>query len=181
MSKGQQIPADDTYPKSSVWQLSAVRAGVFLLLVSAYIVLVRPGRALITQQLVYPLTEQLIAAEPDRYHLPEVQKSVTFTLYERSGTGWKEHIYSTPWGFYMILPMLFFCFLTHYKPYLYVHAGMQLLFGLLAVLAYLLSLSLFEGFMHVYRMLTYYLTPGASFIIIFAAVFRQSFMQNKVF
>lgn len=167
--------------KQSVWQFSFIRMALFLVLVAAYMVLIRPVRVLITQQLVYPLTEQLISGEPERYHLPESQKSVTFTLYERTGSGWAEHIYSTPWGFYLFLPLLFFCFLTHYKPYLHVHAGIQLLFGLLAILSYLGSLSLFEGLMHVYRMLTYYLTPGASFIIIFAAVFRQAFSQNKLF
>lgn len=164
-----------------VWCFSYLRLAVFLLLILGYVFALRPARALITQHIVFPATAQLITSEPDRYHLPDSQKSVTFTLYERTETGWAELIYSTPWGFYLVLPLLFLCFVAHYKPYLYVHAAIQMLFGIVAILSYLGGVGLFEGLMHVYRMLTYYLTPGASFIIIFAAIFRQSFIQNRLF
>lgn len=178
-SSGQQsTPVPE---KARIWQFSYLRLTVFFVLILGYVFVVRPGRALITQQVVYPVTAQLTASEPDRFHLPESQKSVTFTLYEQTETGWTEMIYSTPWGFYLILPLLFFCFVAHYKPYLYVHAALQMLFGIVAILSYLGGVGLAEGLMHVYRMLTYYLTPGASFIIIFAAIFRQSFIQSRLF
>ncbi|AXJ02558.1 hypothetical protein CYPRO_3326 [Cyclonatronum proteinivorum] len=174
-----EMNAEHHPTEKRIWRFSYIRVLVFILIITGYIFALRPGRALITEHIVYPVAAEYASAEAGRFHLPESTKSVTFTLYERVDESWAERIYSTPWGFYFILPLLFFCFIAHYKPYLFVHVLFQMIFGIVAILSYLWGISLTDVMMHVYRMVTYYLTPGASFIIIFAAVFQQSFMQSR--
>ncbi|GEM_PF-3234643 len=168
--------------ETPVFAYSNTRLLIFVILIALYLVAWRPGRAMLTQELVIPAVERITETNPDTHYLSSQQKSVTFTVYvlkddvsldPQQSDSWQSNVFSFPWGFYLFFPLLFFCFVKYYKPFIKFHLVFQLTAGLICITAFILALNIHDSLFHIYRMLTYYIVPGFAFIIVFAALFQK--------
>ncbi|MCH8557091.1 MAG: hypothetical protein LAT84_04680 [Balneolia bacterium] len=179
-------PNTTDIPDTSVqlMKFSTFRLFFLISLIALYLVVWRPGRALITENIVVPLIERIVDNNSETLYVSAQQKSVTFTVYILDKTvssevsqpeQWQERVFSFPWGFYLFFPLLFFCFVRDYSSFVQLHLFFQLGAGVICILAFILSLNLHDSLFHLYRMLTYYVVPGFAFIIVFGALFQNKF------
>lgn len=178
---------DKPEASSRLMKFGSIRLIFLIALIALYLIAWRPGRALLTEYFVVPAVELIVAQNPETHYLSTQQKSVTFTVYVLDETAnsdanlserWKEMVFSFPWGFYLFFPLLFFCFVRDYKPFVKIHLIFQLVTGIICIFAFILSLGLHDALYHLYKMLTYYIVPGFAFIVVFAAIFQQKFEKK---
>jgi hypothetical protein len=164
---------------SGVFTVTKLRLLLVLAIAAVYLIAWRPVRGMIAQHLVYPAVEQTVTDRPDEWLAGPVSRSVTFTIYriteENGETGYAAFVFSTPWGFYLVLPLLGFLFIQGCIPYVKFHIWFQLGAGLAAVALFIVSINYAPALIHLYRLITYYAVPGLAFLVVFAAVF-----QNKI-
>lgn len=182
-----------TIPKLNIEvRLWAVAAAIGIVLI--YIALWRPVRSYIAQELVRPPVERFVEAHPEAYQMRPANKSVLVEVFhyetvdeataaetppgmlvESGGRFFKttEYIFGTPWGFYMVFPLLALLFISRANGLIRLHLGFHLVAGVLCVAAYIAGFQLHIVFMHLYKALTYYIVPGASFLLVFAGLFQD--------
>ncbi len=167
---------------TSLFKVSPLRLGVLLALVVIYLFAWRPARGYIAQELVKPPIERYVESQ-EGYAISGQHKSVVFTVYrlKPGETSWAtpdnydEFIFGTPWGFYLFFPLLFLMLIKDNRRLIELLTGFHLIAGLICIVAFMGALLWQNSLIHLYRMLTYYVVPGVSFLIIFIAFFRNKF------
>lgn len=182
-----------TIPKLNI-EVRLWAVGAALAIVLVYIALWRPARGYIAQEIVRPPVESFVGVHPDAYQMRPANKSVLVEVFyfetvdeataaetppgmlvESDGRFFRttEYIFGTPWGFYMVFPLLALLFIQNAGGLIRLHLSFHLVAGLLCVGAYIAGFQLNILFMHVYKALTYYVIPGVSFLLVFAGLFQD--------
>lgn len=145
----------------------AVRFILFFLIAAAYVVLLRPGRAYMSQQWVKPVAEQLIE-HSDRLYM-ENSRSVSFKVYLTSRdetTNDQEFTFGFPWGFYLVFPLILLVLVDKTNRFIWLHLVIQGILGVLMLMFFFAGLGISPAFLHLYKMFIRYLIPGAAFLLI---------------
>lgn len=168
--------------------------GVAALIAVVYLLVWRPVRGYIAQELVRPPVASFVAERQDSYQIRPANKSVLVEVFyfevvdeataaetppgmlvESDGTFFRttEYVFGTPWGFYMVFPLLALLFIRNATGLIKLHLGFHAGVGFLCIGAYIAGFQLHIVFMHLYKALAYYVVPGASFLLIFAGMFQD--------
>lgn len=182
-----------------------------LAIVVIYMMVWRPGRGYVAQELVRPPVESYVLANQQEYQMRPGDKSVLVEVYHyeeidaaeaqetppgmlveaepqgdgsAAGTGTRyfrttEYIFGTPWGFYLVFPLLALLFVGGSNTLIRWLLIFHLLAGLLCIFAYISGFYVHIIFMHLYKALTYYVIPGLSFLLVFIGIFQHKFSLKE--
>lgn len=182
-----------------------------LAIVIMYMMVWRPGRGYIAQELVRPPVESFVLDNQQEYQMRPGDKSVLVEVYhyeeidaaeaeqtppgmlveaEPQGDGdgartdtryfrTTEYIFGTPWGFYLVFPLLALLFVSGSSSLIRWLLIFHLLTGLVCIAAYISGFYVHIVFMHLYKALTYYVIPGLSFLLVFIGIFQHKFSLKK--
>lgn len=182
-----------------------------LAIVVLYMMVWRPGRGYIAQELVRPPVASFVLDNQQEYQMRPGDKSVLVEVYHyeeidsaeaqqtppgmlveaepqgdgaSAGTSTRyfrttEYIFGTPWGFYLVFPLLALLFIRGSGTLIRWLLILHLLTGLLCIGAYISGFYLHIVFMHLYKALTYYGMPGLSFLLVFIGIFQHKFTLKQ--
>lgn len=158
------------------------RFSIALILGLAYLLLVRPVRATLSNTFVKPAAERVAEANPETMVLYGNEGAVSFVIYFLSEPGaetYTEVTFAFPFGFFLFAPLLFLLLIDKTHRYTIIHLVTQAALGLLMLLFFFCALWMHSLFFHLYNFSTAYLIPGAAFLVVLFSLMKENRLLVK--
>ena len=154
-----------------------IRLVIVILIGVSYLYLIRPGRAILSQEWIRPVAEKYVEMQPEELMLAGATTSVSFTVFiiNEEKTDFSHEItFGFPFGFFFFAPLLLLILIDFTNRFSAIHIIIQTVLGFLMLILFLAGLSVHLSFLHIYTFIIDYLIPGAAFLVVLFSMIKDN-------
>ncbi len=161
----------------------STRIILVIVVAAVYLLVWRPLRVTINVNVIQPVSESIIEGSEDRFQTRPTSKPISFhldVLDSETGRRQNTFVFGTPWGFYLVFPLIVLLLLDRGWFFINLHLGVQFVVGFVAILLFWGGLAGFVSLLHITKMLVMYVNPGFGLMLVMLLAIRRFKGEDKI-